>query len=38
VTGQTGTVESTSGSHTITLTVTDPGGLSATTSQTVTVP
>jgi type II secretory pathway component PulJ len=36
--GQTGDYPTTSGSHTMSLTVTDPGGLSATTSQTVTVP
>ena len=37
VNGQTGAYDATLGSHTITLTVSDPGGLSATTSQTVTV-
>jgi hypothetical protein len=36
--GQTADFTATSGSHTVALTVTDPGGLSATTSQTVTVP
>jgi type II secretory pathway component PulJ len=35
--GQTGEYPATPGSHTMSLTVTDPGGLSATTSQTVTV-
>ncbi|HKP90279.1 MAG TPA: PKD domain-containing protein [Thermoleophilaceae bacterium] len=38
VTGQTGDFPATSGSHTISLTVRDPGGLSTTSSQTVTVP
>jgi type II secretory pathway pseudopilin PulG len=38
VTGQTGDFLATTGSHTISLTVSDPGGLSATTSQAVTVP
>ena len=36
--GQTADYPTTSGSHTMSLTVRDPGGLSATTSQTVTVP
>lgn len=38
ITAQTGDFDATSGSHTITLTVTDPGGLSTTSTQTVTVP
>jgi type II secretory pathway component PulJ len=36
--GQTNDYAATSGSHTMTLTVQDPGGLSTSTSQTVTVP
>lgn len=36
--GQTADYPTTSGSHTMSLTVRDPGGLSATTSQTVAVP
>jgi hypothetical protein len=36
--GQTADYPASSGSHTMSLTVKDPGGLSATTSQTVTVP